>query len=86
MLVHSAAGGVGSSLVQLAKLMGCEVVGVVGTNHKVEAAKSLGADFVFDKSRQDLWREARKRAPQGYDVICDANGVASLRESYKHIL
>ena len=84
-LVHSAAGGVGSSLVQLAKLMGCEVVGVVGASHKVEVAKSLGADFVIDKSRQDLWKEARKRAPQGYDVICDANGVASLRESYKHL-
>jgi NADPH:quinone reductase-like Zn-dependent oxidoreductase len=84
-LVHSAAGGVGSSLVQLAKLMGCEVVGVVGASHKVEVAKGVGADFVIDKSRQDLWREATKRVPQGYDVICDANGVASLGESYKHL-
>lgn len=84
-LVHSAAGGVGSSLVQLAKIMGCEVVGVVGASHKMEVAKSFGADFVIDKSRQDLWKEARKRAPEGYDLICDANGVASLGQSYKHL-
>lgn len=84
-LIHSAAGGVGSSLVQLAKIMDCEVVGVVGASHKVEVAKSLGADFVIDKSSQSLWAEARRRAPDGYDVICDANGVASLGQSYKHL-
>ena len=84
-LVHSAAGGVGSSLVQLAKIMGCSVVGVVGASHKVEVAKAVGADFVIDKSKQDLWKEAEIHAPQGYDVICDANGVATLRESYKHL-
>ena len=42
MLVHSAAGGVGSSLVQLGKIMGCEVVGVVGASHKVESRRRSG--------------------------------------------
>ena len=41
-LVHSAAGGVGSMLVQLAKIAGCRVVGVVGATHKVELVKQLG--------------------------------------------
>jgi threonine dehydrogenase-like Zn-dependent dehydrogenase len=41
-LVHSAAGGVGSTLVQLAKIAGCQVVGVVGATHKVELVKQLG--------------------------------------------
>ena len=41
-LVHSAAGGVGSMLVQLAKIHGCHVVGVVGGSHKVDLAKCLG--------------------------------------------
>lgn len=41
-LVHSAAGGVGSMLVQLAKIAGCQVVGVVGATHKVELVKQLG--------------------------------------------
>lgn len=41
-LVHSAAGGVGSMLVQLAKIAGCQVVGVVGATHKVDLVKQLG--------------------------------------------
>lgn len=84
-LVHSAAGGVGGALLQLSKLRGCTVVGVVGRSDKVEAARELGADHVIDKSTQSLWREARKLAPQGYDVILDANGVATLRDSYEHL-
>lgn len=84
-LVHSAAGGVGGALVQLGKVAGCRVVGVVGGSHKVETARSFGADAVIDKSTQKLWREAKRLAPEGYDVIFDANGVATLEESYRHL-
>lgn len=85
LLVHSAAGGVGGALVQLGKLGGCEVVGVVGASSKVAAARAFGADHVIDKSTQALWREARRIAPEGYDVILDANGVATLGASYAHL-
>ena len=84
-LVHSAAGGVGGMLVQLSRIAGCRVVGVVGGAHKVEAARALGADAVIDKSSQDLWREAERLAPGGYDIILDANGVATLGQSYRHL-
>ncbi|HUJ57007.1 MAG TPA: medium chain dehydrogenase/reductase family protein [Kofleriaceae bacterium] len=84
-LVHSAAGGVGGALVQMAKRAGCEVVGVVGHARKVAAAEALGADRVIDKSSHELWREAERIAPQGYDVILDANGVATLGASYRHL-
>jgi NADPH:quinone reductase-like Zn-dependent oxidoreductase len=84
-LVHSAAGGVGSALVQMAKIAGCEVVGVVGATKKVAVARALGADHVIDKSAQDLWREAERIAPDGYDVILDANGVSTLGASYRHL-
>ena len=49
-LVHSAAGGVGSTLCQLAKIAGCVVVGVVGAPHKVATARACGCDAVVDKS------------------------------------
>lgn len=84
-LVHSAAGGVGSALVQLGKLAGCKVVGVVGASHKVDYVKSLGADYVIDKSTQNLWEEAEKYSPKGYEVILDANGAETLKESYRHL-
>jgi NADPH:quinone reductase-like Zn-dependent oxidoreductase len=85
MLVHSAAGGVGTSLAQLGKIRGCEVVGVVGGSHKIPTAREVGCDHVIDKSSQDLWSEAKRLAPDGYDVICDANGVETLQHSYDHL-
>jgi len=85
MLVHSAAGGVGGMLVQLGRLAGCEVTGVVGASHKVEAVRQLGAATVIDKSTADLWKVADASAPDGYDIILDANGVATLRQSYRHL-
>jgi len=84
-LVHSAAGGAGGALVQLARLAGCRVVGVVGGGHKVDAVRALGADAVIDKSSQPLWEEARRLSPDGYDVVLDANGAATLTESYRHL-
>jgi NADPH:quinone reductase-like Zn-dependent oxidoreductase len=85
MLVHSAAGGVGSMLVQLGRIAGCEVTGVVGAPHKVAAVQRLGAGIVIDKSATDLWKAAEESAPDGYDIILDANGVATLKESYRHL-
>ena len=85
-LVHSAAGGVGSFLVQMSKILGLYVVGVVGTSSKVADAESLGCDVVIiDKSTEDLWLAAEKASPNGYATIMDANGVSTLRESYDHL-
>jgi NADPH:quinone reductase-like Zn-dependent oxidoreductase len=84
-LVHSAAGGVGSALVRLAALAGARVVGVVGAPHKVEIAHALGADATIDKSTQPLWATAERLAPSGYDIILDANGPETLKASYEHL-
>lgn len=84
-LVHSAAGGVGSALVQILKAAGCKVVGVVGGPHKVQAVRGLGADVVIDKTRADLWAVARAAAPDGFAAVFDANGPPTLRASYGHL-
>ena len=84
-LVHSAAGGVGSALVQIAKLSGAKVVGVVGGSHKVEATRALGADAVIDKSREALWSRVQSESPDGYDIVLDANGVETLKHSYDQL-
>lgn len=84
-LIHSAAGGVGSALLQLCKQAGWQTIGVVGSTHKVEAAKQMGADIVIDKSKEDLWKKVETYAPQGCDVVLDGNGVITLKESYKHL-
>jgi NADPH:quinone reductase-like Zn-dependent oxidoreductase len=84
-LVHSAAGGVGTALVQIAKMHGLRVVGVVGSSHKVDYVRELGADVVIDKSKQDLWAEARRAVPGGYDLVFDANGPETIKQSYLHL-
>mmetsp|Transcript_14794 Transcript_14794/g.14204 ORF Transcript_14794/g.14204 Transcript_14794/m.14204 type:complete len:441 (+) Transcript_14794:169-1491(+) len=85
-LVHSAAGGVGGMLVQMLKELGYSpIVGVVGSSHKVEFCKNLGANFVIDKSCSNLWKEARRISPDGYVAVFDANGVDTLADSYEHL-
>jgi synaptic vesicle membrane protein VAT-1 len=84
-LVHSAAGGVGSALVMLAKRAGCHVVGVVSSERKLTAAREAGADVVIDAGHEDLWRAAERESPGGYHVVLDANGGDTLRRSYEHV-
>jgi NADPH:quinone reductase-like Zn-dependent oxidoreductase len=84
-LVHSAAGGVGSMLVQIGKIKQLKVVGVVGASHKVGLCQAVGCDHVIDKSKEDLWKVAMSYAPGGYDAVFDANGAASLKQSYENL-
>lgn len=85
-LIHSAAGGVGSFLVQMSKILGlAPIVGVVGSTKKVNEAKSLGCDVVIDKSTEDLWSAAKKASYSGYSTIMDANGISTLKQSYDHL-
>ncbi|HKL50732.1 MAG TPA: zinc-binding dehydrogenase [Wenzhouxiangellaceae bacterium] len=84
-LVHSAAGGVGSAILQLGKLGGARTIGVVGASHKVEHARTMGANEVIDKSSNALWPAAERLAPNGFDAVFDANGVETLEASYEHL-
>lgn len=85
-LIHSAAGGVGSMLIQMCKIRGFSpIVAVVGSSHKVELCYSLGADKAIDKSSltsTQLWSVIRSASPSGYASVFDANGVSTLQESY----
>jgi len=82
-LVHSAAGGVGTALLHLLRINGNIAVGVVGKSEKVNSAKRAGARFVIDKGSENLWKRARAISPGGYDLILDANGASTLKQSYR---
>jgi NADPH:quinone reductase-like Zn-dependent oxidoreductase len=84
-LVHSAAGGVGSALCQLAHASRAEALGVVGNARKIAHTKAQGASCVIDKSRENLWQGAREFAPEGFDAVFDANGAETLRQSFSHL-
>jgi len=68
-LIEAAAGGVGSLLVQLARLAGATVVAAAGGERKLEVAKSLGATEVVDYSRPG-WSEG----VEPVDVVLDGVG------------
>lgn len=84
-LIHSAAGGVGTALTQLCKLAGHYTVGVIGASHKKSYLQAFHPDAIIDKSKEDLWEKARLYAPDKYQVIFDANGANSVKESYRHL-
>lgn len=53
-VIHAAAGGVGTIAIQLAKLWGAKVIAVTSSPEKSELVKSLGADVVVDAKADDL--------------------------------
>jgi NADPH:quinone reductase-like Zn-dependent oxidoreductase len=82
-LVHTAAGGVGLAALGICRRLGMEAVGVVGASHKVPTALAAGAVAVIDRSSQDVWAEARRLAPKGYDIVLESSGVATMKHSYR---
>lgn len=84
-LVHAAAGGVGLAALQLARADGLLPIGVVGSSHKCEVAREFGAHVVIDRSRQELWAEVERLAPQGLDAVLESNGPETMRQSYQHL-
>lgn len=72
-LVVGASGGVGSYAVQLAKALGAEVTGVA-SGPKLDLVRSLGADHVVDRTREDFAAVAGR-----YDLVLDIGGNAAIR-------
>ncbi len=72
-LVHAAAGGVGSAAVQLAKLNRSRVLATTGTPEKVAAVELLGADRVVNYREEDFAQVAQQERFQP-DVVIDFIG------------
>ncbi|MFJ5613357.1 NADPH:quinone oxidoreductase family protein [Streptomyces sp. NPDC093221] len=84
LLVHAAAGGVGSAAVQLGKAAGATVIGVVGGPDKAEAARELGADIVVDRHAEDFVAVVKEAtAGRGANVVFDPVGGDSYTKSTK---
>jgi NADPH:quinone reductase-like Zn-dependent oxidoreductase len=82
-LIHAAAGGVGTAAVQLAKARGCEIFGTAsGSKH--EALREHGVDHPIDYRTQDFADEVRRLTDgEGIDVALDALGPKSFRKDYR---
>ncbi|GGU09124.1 NADPH:quinone oxidoreductase family protein [Nocardioides albus] len=86
LLVHAAAGGVGSAAIQLGKAAGATVIGVVGGPEKAAVAKQLGADVVIDRHTEDFVKVVKEvTGGKGADVIYDPVGGDTYDRSTKCI-
>ncbi|MFJ6983831.1 MULTISPECIES: NADPH:quinone oxidoreductase family protein [unclassified Streptomyces] len=84
LLVHAAAGGVGSAAVQLGKAAGATVIGVVGGADKAAVARGLGCDVVIDRRAEDVIAAVKEATGgRGADVVYDPVGGEAFTQSTK---
>ncbi|WP_204519136.1 quinone oxidoreductase family protein [Brevibacillus fulvus] len=82
-LIHAAAGGVGTTAIQLAKLLGAsQVIGTVGSKQKVDSALEAGADQVVVYTEGDFAQSVNDwTSGAGVDVILDSIAGAVTQKS-----
>jgi len=68
LFVNGGSGGVGSSVVQMAKILGARVIATAGNEEKAAIAHDLGADCVISYKTQDVPAEIKAFAPEGVNV------------------
>jgi NADPH:quinone reductase-like Zn-dependent oxidoreductase len=82
-LIHAAAGGVGTAATQLAKSIGAEIYGTA-SGGKHDAIREQGVEHPIDYRTQDFAEEIRRLTDgEGVDVIIDALGPSSFRKDYR---
>lgn len=72
-LIHAAAGGVGTAAVQLAKIAGARVIATASSAEKLERVKAIGADVCIDYTKEDFLQVVRD--------VTDGKGVELVLES-----
>lgn len=81
-LVHAAAGGMGTVLVPWARHLGAHVIGTVGSAPKAEIARGLGCDHVVNYSDTDFARQCREiTGGEGVHVVYEAIGKTTMTQS-----
>ena len=81
-LIHAAAGGVGSIVCQWAKHLGATVIGTVGSEQKAEMARANGCDHPIIYTTEDFAVRVREiTSDAGVDVVYDSVGQATFMQS-----
>ena len=81
-LVHAAAGGVGTIMCQWAKALGATVIGTVGSEHKAELARANGCEHPIVYTRENFARRVRELTDgEGVPVVFDSIGKDTFMDS-----
>ncbi len=76
-------GGLGTIAIQIAKKLGAVVIATGNSDEKLEVMRSLGADYVFHRVRDDIPAEVAKISPAGIDLILDYVGPETFPKSFQ---
>jgi NADPH2:quinone reductase len=68
LFVNGGSGGVGSTVLQMAKIIGARVITTAGTPEKIAACRKLGADLAINYKEEDVDAAIRSYAPNGVNV------------------
>ena len=81
-LIHAAAGGVGSLLTQMAKLLGARVIATVSSDAKAQFAQDMGADHAIIYTKEDFEERVKElTGGSGVQVVYDSIGQATMDKS-----
>ena len=81
-LIHAAAGGVGSIVCQWVRHLGATVIGTVGSEQKAEIARASGCDHPIIYTTEDFSVRVRELTDDaGVDVVYDSVGQATFMQS-----
>ena len=85
-LFHAAAGGVGQIFCQWAKSLGCTVIGTVGSDEKIEIAKSNGCSHVINYSKENFAEKVKEITNgEGVPVVYDGVGKKTFDGSIESL-
>jgi NADPH:quinone reductase len=82
-VIDAAAGGLGSALVELARIAGMRVIAIAGGADRIEALKKFGAEHAIDHTREDpVARVAEITAGEGADLVFDGVGGKGFAQKF----
>lgn len=86
-LIHAAAGGVGTALIQLCKRRGCRIIGLASTEEKIKYLEGMGVEFPIRHTEVDFVEEVEKRiGKRMVSAYFDNLGGKSIRKGKKLLM
>ena len=81
-VIHGAAGGIGTLAVQFAKLRGARVFATASSDDRLAFVRGLGADIAVNRKREDIVGATQRFAPDGIDAVLGLAGGARLSAAW----
>lgn len=85
LFVNGGTGGVGSTVAQMSKAIGAQVVTTAGSDEKVQACRDLGADLAINYKTEDVAAKIKQFAPDGVNVWWETLRTPNFEQTFSHL-